>query len=196
MTHTEELLELVHEPVAPPRRGTPGEGIYLGLWREYLAVRPERLDEILRDVHGPTTQRDATVCASFMVFMGCNGGRSIHQSAEALMSLSSGALSRKQAFLLSWAQANARARGKDSGIRCIEYMLATRHPIRTDPGYVGRVDWSLVPEVTMRDIDVVEAMVDWWSTREGDEMRSIAEPMIEAANRKLMSDIYRRPESA
>lgn len=193
MTHTEELLELVHEPVAPPRPGTPGERIYLELWREYLAVRPERLDEILRDVHGPTTQRDATVCASFMVFMGCNGGRGIHQSAEALWKIG---LNRQQAFRLAWSQANTRARGTDCGIRCIEYMLATRHPIRTDPGYVGRVDWSLVPEVTMRDIDVVEAMVDWWSTREGDEMRSIAEPMIEAANRKLMSDIYRRSEAA
>lgn len=191
MNHTQDLLELVHEPVASPRICTPGEGIYLDLWREYLSVRPERLDEILRDVHGPTTQRDATVCASFMVFMGCNGGRGIHQSAEALWKIG---LNRQQAFRLAWSQANARSRGTDCGIRCIEYMLATRHPIRTDPGYVGRVDWSLVPEVTMRDIDVVEAMVDWWGTREGDEMRSIAEPMIEAANRKLMSDIYKRTE--
>jgi len=183
MNHTEELLELVHEPVAPPRPGTPGESIYLELWREYLAVRPERLDEILRDLPGPTTQRDATVAASFMVFMGCNGGRGLHQSAEALMCKG---LTSHQAFRLAWAQENARARAVDRGLRCIEYMLATKHPIRTDPGNVGRVDWSLVPDVTLRDIDVVESMVDWWASREGKEMRSIAEPMIEAANRKLL----------
>jgi len=194
MTHTEELLELVHEPVAPPRPGTPGEGIYLGLWREYLAVRPERLDEILRDVHGPTTQRDATVCASFMVFMGCNGGRSLYRHAEELMSSSK--MRAHDAFMAAWALANERCRSINHGLRTIEYMLAAKHPIRTDLGYVGRVDWSLVPEVTMRDIDVVEAMVDWWSTREGDEMRSIAEPMIEAANRKLLSDLYKRDYSA
>lgn len=192
MNQTEELIELAHEPVAPPRPGTPGEAIYLSLWREFLAVRPGRIDMILRDVQGPTTQRDATVCASFMVFMGCNGGRGLHQSAEAFMRCS---LTKQQAFRLAWAQENARCRGTDMGLRCIEYMLAAKHPIRTDPGYVGRVDWSLVPEVTMRDIDVVEAMVDWWSTREGEEMRSIAEPMIEAANRKLLSDLYKRDDA-
>lgn len=193
MKHTEELLELVHEPVQQPRPGTPGERIYLELWREYLAVRPERLNEILRDVQGPTTQRDATVCASFMVFMGCNGGRGLHQNAE---EFTRQGLTRRQAFRLAWAQANARSRGVDSGLRCIEYMLAAKHPIRTDPGYVGRVDWTLVPEVTMRDIDVVECMVDWWSTREGEEMRHIAEAIIDAANRKLMSDLYKRGEAA
>lgn len=194
MTHTAELLELVHEPVAPPRPCTPGERIYLELWREYLAVRPERLDEILRDVHGPTTQRDATVCASFMVFMGCNGGRALHQGAEALVRKHG--LSEQDAFALYWAKDNARCRWINHGLRTIEYMLATAHPIDTTKLSPHRINWSLVPEVTMRDLDVIESMVAWWASREGVELRSIAEPIIDVANRKLLSDLYKRDDSA
>lgn len=178
------LIDIEHIPVAPPRPGTPGEGIYLQLWRDYLAAHPNRLGHILRNVATEPTQRDATVCASFMVFMGCNGGRSLHQHAQLLME--GKGMTVHEAYQFAWAKMNARWRGINHGIRTIEYMLSEAHPIED-----GRVDWDRVPELSMRDIDVVEAMVEWWSSIEAHEMRSIAEPMIEVENRRAQSTLFR-----
>ncbi|MBU0917846.1 MAG: hypothetical protein KKD97_15985 [Gammaproteobacteria bacterium] len=186
------LVELEHLPVKPPRPGTPGEGIYLDLWRDYLAANPRRLDSILRDTMSEPTQRDATVCASFMVFMGCNGGRDLAGNAQRL--LSSSRMRSHEAFMAAWANLNERRRGVDHGLRAIEYILAPEHPIR-HPSVGGcAVDWQKVPEITMQDIDVIECMVVWWSTADAAEMRSIAEPMIEAATKKHLSEIFRRSE--
>jgi hypothetical protein len=178
------LIDLEHIPVQPPRPGTPGEAIYLELWREYLAANPNRLGHILRDVCGEPTQRDATVCASFMVFMGCNGGRSLHQHAENLVSGGFGIM-RAEAYRFAWAKMNSRRSGVNNGIRTIEFMLAEHHPIKD-----GHVHHELIPDLTMRDIDVVEAMVDWWGGIEAHEIRSIAEPMIEVENRRALSTLF------
>jgi hypothetical protein len=95
LTEQVQLLELAHDPMMPPRPGTPGEGIYLGLWREFLAADPDRLGYILRDtlVHEPT-QRQATVCASYMTFMGCNCGAAFTEMAERMLSADFGAACR------------------------------------------------------------------------------------------------------
>lgn len=186
------LVELEHLPVKPPRPGTPGEGIYLELWRDYLAAKPSRLAWILRDAMSEPTQRDATVCASFMVFMGCSGGNELAGRAQRL--LESSRMRPEEAFIASWALLNERRRGVDHGLRAIEFILAPEHPIR-HPSVGGcAVDWQKVPEISMQDIDVIECMVAWWGTADAFEMRSIAEPMIDAATKKHLSEIFRRSE--
>jgi hypothetical protein len=183
----ENLIPLEHIPFAQPRSGTSGEAIYLGLWLEYLAARPDKLDRILHATNRPTTQRDASICASFMVYMGCASGRSFVETAKRYVERG---MVKHDAFLSAWASANERVAGVNHGLRTIEFMLAPTHPIKSSPTG-DQVDWEQVPTITLDDIDVVEAMVAWWASYDGHEMRAIAEPMIEAANRKLLSKIFK-----
>jgi hypothetical protein len=184
----DNLIPLDHIPIAKPRSGTPGESIYLRLWQEYLAAHPGKLERILNATLRPTTQRDASICASFMVFMGCNGGRSIHLKAEQLMQHG---MREHDAFMAAWALDNQRTVGINHGLRTIEYMLAAEHPIQE--GNLGSrgIDWTKVPTISMDDIDTVECMAAWWASFDGAQMRAIAEPMIAAESRRLLSILFK-----
>jgi hypothetical protein len=186
-----ELLSLDHVPFQPPRKGTPGEGIFLSLWRDYLAADRNRLSAILRTV-GVPTQRDASICASFMTFMGCNGGHCFTLEALRLTEKLGGPY---RGFMAAWALENNRSTGVNHGLRSIEYMLAEQHPIDHGRFNSGSVNWGLVPDVTMRDTDVVEAMVEWWSGGDAGIIREIAEPLIKAANQKAWSDLFAKREA-
>lgn len=192
MEQQANLLPLEHIPFQPPREGTPGEGIYLQLWRDYLAADANRLRAILRTV-GTPTQRDASICASFMTFMGCNGGHCFTLEALRLTEKLGGPY---RGFMAAWALENNRCTGVNHGLRSIEYMLAEKHPIDHGRFNSGSVNWGLVPEVTMRDIDVVEAMVEWWSGGEAGIIREIADPLISAANRRAWSNLFVKQDAA
>lgn len=177
-----------HIPLHPPRAATPGEGIYLGLWVEFATARPREWAAIFC-TNGPVRQRAASVAASFMVFMGCNGGQCFTWQAERLAE--SGAFPyREGAFLAAWALQNKRDRG---GLRLSEYMLARDYPIYEAPSlYRGRVRWPLVPNITQEDNDILESMAAWWSTTQAGVMREIAVPMIEAAEQKLRAGMFQK----
>ena len=72
-------------------------------------------------------------------------------------------------------------------------MLAAVHPIQGK--WQRAVEWGLVPEVTQKDNDALECMVEWWSTLPAKRMRDIAEPLISAAHRKAMSNMFTSQES-
>lgn len=178
---------LRHVPLHPARASTPKEGLYLALWQQFAEQRPEELRYILGGrTNGPIRQRAASVAASFMVFMGCNGGRDFTDSAARLAK--SGAFTcTEDAYLAAWAINNKRLHGINSGLRTIEYMLAREHPITT--GYLARVDWKLVPDVNQEDADIVESMVAWWGTSTTAHwMREAVEAQMRAheANERLL----------
>lgn len=183
----QEPPRVLHTPMHPPRACTPGEVIYLDLWREYATARPREWWGIF-ETRGPVRQRAASVAASFMVFMGCNCGRGFTHRAEEL-SKASIFMSRENAFLAAWAIENRRCGGVNSGLRASEYMLASEYPIATSFGS-NRAVGSLVPVITQEDNDILESMVVWWSTTPAKVMREIAEPMIEASNIKQRSRIF------
>lgn len=178
-----------HIPLCPPRAGTPGEGIYLGLWVEFATARPREWAAIFC-TNGPVRQRAASVAASFMVFMGCNAGRDFTWKAERLAE--SGAFPyREGAFVAAWALDNRRSMGVNNGLRMSEYMLAREYPIYEAPHFNrGHVSWSRVPNITQEDNDILESMVVWWSSTQAGVMREIATPMIEAAVRKLRAGMF------
>lgn len=177
--------KLCHVPLQPPRRSVPREGLFLALWQQFATQRPDEWAFIFR-TNGQTRQRAASVAASFMVFMGCNGGRDFTDSAARLAK--SGAFTcAEDAYLAAWAINNKRLHGINSGLRTIEYMLAREHPITT--GYLARVDWKLVPDVTQEDADIVESMVAWWGTSTTAHwMREAVEAQMRAheANERLL----------
>lgn len=178
---------VVHTPLAPPRKSVPGEVIYLDLWREWATIRPLEWHAIFCTT-GPVRQRAASVAASFMTFMGCNCGRAFTDEAERLAT-SRVFPSRERAFIAAWAIENQRIYHVNRGLRTSEFMLAAEHPL--EHNFNHGVIRSLVPAVTQEDNDIIESMAIWWSTGPAGVMRSIAVPMIEAANRKLASDMFK-----
>ena len=172
---------VVHRPLQPARKETPGEGIYLALWVDWCQRNPREWRQIF-DTTGPVRQRAASVAASFMVFMGCNGGRGFTFEAERYAK--SGLFgSRERAFLAAWAIENQRHCGINHGLRTSEFMLARRHPIG-DQWFEG-VLWKHVPDVTQDDNDILESMVRWWSGPTARAMREVAEPRIDAEQSML-----------
>lgn len=196
MSEQGELLELVHTPIRPPRAGTPGEGIYLQLWQDYMAADPNRLHSILWSTGSSVGQREASVCASFMTFMGCNCGSGFTHAAEQMLTIgvqSSPSTSAEGRFLMAWALENRRHRGVDGGIRTIEAMLAKSDAF-VSTYFDRRVDWDAFSDITTTDYDTVECMVAWWACRDATEMRSIAKPMIEAENKRIQSRLFKAKE--
>lgn len=183
---------VVHRPLQPPRAGTPGEGIYLGLWQDWCARNPIEWRAIF-DTTGPVRQRAASVAASFMVFMGCNGGRAFTFEAERYAEQPF-FVGRENAFLAAWAVFNARTTGVNGGLRTSEYMLARKYPYwRRAIHHWEGIDWSCVPAITQEDNDILESMVRWWAGPAARVMRSIAVPRIESENARLRSGMFNRP---
>ncbi|WP_321820841.1 MULTISPECIES: hypothetical protein [unclassified Burkholderia] len=186
---TVDDLFLDHLPVRAPRSTTPGEGILLSLWQEYAVKHPNDFEYIFLDMNEPIDQRIASVAASFMVFMGCNGGASFTHQAQEMWK--TGAFSYpREAYLAAFALNNQRRRGVNGGLRTIEFMLAPTYPFE-DPAHGGhQVMWQVVPEITQKDMDAVDCMVGWWASPPAKAIRHVAEPEIEAANRRARSELF------
>lgn len=187
--------KLRHVPLHPPRTSVPREGLFLALWQQFAEQRPDEWRYIFRTT-GPLRQRAASVAASFMVFMGCNGGHGFTHNAERIAS--SGAFScTEDAYLAAWSMENKRIHGLNHGLRTIEYMLAREHPIRDL--VCGRgVNWSQVPNVTMEDMDVVDSMVAWWCSPTARWMREAVEAQMKVreANERLFHSAERAAQAA
>ena len=181
-----EPHRVIHQPLAPPRKATPSERIYLELWSEWATARPREWFSIFQTT-GPVRQRAASVAASFMMFMGCNGGRDFTFTAFDYARQPCFASSRTVAFTAAWAVKNMRNTDINHNLRMSEYMLAAEYPIQDQ--FRG-VNWKQVPSITQEDNDILESMVRWWSTAPASVMREIAEPMIQAANRKAASRMF------
>lgn len=197
MTEQGELLDLAHTPIRPPRAGTPGEGIYLQLWQDYLAADPHRLHSILWSTGASVGQREASVCASYMTFMGCNCGSCFTNAAEQMLTIGDQhrlSSTEEGRFLMAWALENRRSRGVNGGIRTIEAMLA-KSDAYVATAFDRRVDWDAFADITTADYDTVECMVAWWSGRDATEMRAIAKPMIEAESKRILSSLFKAKEA-
>lgn len=174
-------MKVQHIPIRPPRGSVPMEGIYASLWKNFAEQRPDEWRAIFRDCPTTPRQRAASVAASFMTFMGCNGGRDFTASADRLAA--SGAfIGKEAAYLAAWALTNDRVHYINCGLRVIEYMLAREHPVYLSGIRLGHVNWTLVPSVTMDDIDVIECMVRWWAGTTATVIREHAAALLEAHN--------------
>jgi hypothetical protein len=173
------MKKIKHIPFQPPRESVPMEGIYLQLWRDFAESRPDEWKAIFSDCPFNPRQRAASVAASFMTYMGCNGGLCFTRRAEELI----GEFKFPEpAYIASWAIENARNKAVNSGLRTIEYMLAREHPIKHK--WPNGVNWKAVPCVTMEDIDVIDSMVRWWAGTTAKAIREQAEALLAAQKAK------------
>lgn len=165
---------IVHTPVQPPRRGHTGEQVFAERWQELMATMPRDwtmrdLDDekvpvevaYLQDILDYTgliaDQRAAHVAASIVCWLGTNCGRCFLSSIERFR-----ALHGYNAGLVAWSLENAKkSRAISHGIRTLEYLLAGKDCIRTGPFYLNDFPFVKLPELSVTDYEVAEAIAAW-----------------------------------
>lgn len=153
---------LVHEPVRPCRDGSAGEVVFLSRWQMLMLERSAYLDDdedgcplsgILAHVPGRVQQRDATLAASFMTWLGTRVGQCFILDARMI------AASRPLGvpFLAAWSAENLRRRHVNGGVRAIEWLLvAPGTPV--DPISGAPVS---MPAISVRDLEVTDQLAVW-----------------------------------
>lgn len=159
---------LSHKPLNGPRQDITHEVILTQAW-SVLASRacdtpssPLELDEprsvlvdVLDQLPGCVSQRDATVCATFICWLGSNRGRGFLMHADRLAA-EYPMMGRDTAYGLAWMKENRRMRSIDMGCRILDLIL-----YNTDP----QLESLDGPEV--RDTEVVEHLVYWLASAKG-----------------------------
>jgi hypothetical protein len=159
-----------HSPIAPVREGHP-EQAFLTTWRE-LAAKEDFLEVLFAHLPWNFDQRCANVAASFATWLGTNSGGAFLTNASHLNTKVSW---REQAFVCAWAIQNKRAHHTNSNLRTIEFLLS---PDDLTGGGRFETATSLTAyaklSITMQDIDVIDTMVAWLGTPEGDRFVAAA----------------------
>lgn len=164
----EEDGPLQHEPIHPPREDVVGEMVFTRRWRELMARSPRygssdseepMLESVLRYL-GEPDQRDATVAASFVGWLGSPIGGGVIDHARRLPPGSPGFSPGPHA--VSWLHENRRMPHVNCGYRSIELILS---PVDVPRGRLGLPAYA--PEIRPRDLEVVEAVAAWLDTEEG-----------------------------
>lgn len=178
---TKEMVEIAHVPITPPRKGHDGEQAYLELWQRFVGrLNEEELEEIFRNTlyAHPLTQRQASVAATFVMWLGTNCGRSLIQEADAGRREPDGYRTGwNLRYLHRWEIENRREAGVNGGIRYCEAILSP-HRAGSD-----QLNERTVPTVTIEDLDVIECICRWLATQDGQHFIRAAEAKVEAANR-------------
>ena len=181
-THQISMPELiVHDPMHKARQGHIGENVYADRWRELMATPPDDYYSIWSDDDGPEEtarlrtiilrhmwgeigQREATVAASFIVWLGANCGRCMLDQART---------ARKKGIehptLYAWTIENKRSMGINSGIRTIEYLLAPPATVRQVAFTSPESPLTELPELSLRDTEVIDNVRMWLDTVEGQQ---------------------------
>lgn len=169
-----ELVDLVHEPLVPPRPTFTGECAFSAVWKATMTAAPSEsytgrvlhpIDDVLWNLAYETTQREASILASMASWLGTNCGQSILYRAEhALNDVG------PDRYLMAWAAENARKRGINGFRRTIEAF--------GDRG--GCIDF------TARDLEAIDSMMQWLSTHEG--QRFLAAARAEDEQRRRARD--------
>lgn len=196
-----EAVRLEHKPVRSPRDGHIGEQVFYEKWCA-LMTRPvpyweeDQLEPMLHSIlthHRKRVlgQREATIAATFAVWLGCNAGSSIVYEGRRIRN---SAGKSHDCYLMAWASANRRFNWLNGGGRMVEYMLAP------DDHYgaifpVGR-GLSRIPDLTSDDVEVMDQLFGWLGSDDGEAFLVDAEAEIQRreaeayrAERKRINDI-------
>ena len=161
-TATLPVVPIENMPYMPPRRGHEGEAIFLTAWQRFAARGPEEFQAIFTDTFRAWTQPQASAAASFVTWLGTNCGDAFLANCERWSRLSE---SNESGYLAAWAMENRRRRHVNYGLRAVEWILARTTPITE--GRFGVLDWRLVAEVTLEELDAIECIVAWLASPQG-----------------------------
>lgn len=152
---------LQHTPARPPRAGIRGENLFANRWAELMAGEEcwnsgrTPLECVLGSYGAVVRQREATVAASIVCWLGTNMGRCLLDQARRLTA--GGALWDGDAYVAAWAVHNQRKRSVNGGARALELMLQT-----TVQDAAARL-----PRASADDYEVAEHVMRWLGTRDG-----------------------------
>lgn len=159
----------VHDPIRPVRPDVIGEVVFMRRWQalqdaddkpEDLGGRNSILCGILALTRHETTQRDATVCASLIRWLGTNNGKAFLDAAEDMV----GKLAdRKRGFVAAWAVANIRDQQCNLGLNCVDAVLAPNHAT------LGAAALDTEWQASADDIDAIHMMIQWLGSQRGAE---------------------------
>lgn len=163
-----EMLQ--HLPVNPARAGLERE--YLQEWLKFATRHPQEWHEVFTSHPVNPGQREATIAASFVVFMATSAGREFLQLAMKLHA-SKVLGSKEEAFLAAWGVRNARWKWMNQGNTYAEFMVSPPNPTKQQVQKLGG-----------DDLAAIECMVTWWSGSAAEKMRERAEARHEMSTRQ------------
>lgn len=140
-------------------RNLIGEQVFSSAWSDLMARKPEHddpnesLGAVLHEYCGHLTQRVATVAATFICWLGTQGGATYLEAAERLFEQAGGR--RRDAYLMGWSLHNLRRYHTSSGFRCLEMILAK------DTNSMN------IPAISLADLEVVDHLVQWLGDDDG-----------------------------
>ncbi|WP_321953153.1 hypothetical protein [Paraburkholderia bannensis] len=166
-------VPLVHAPIRMPRENHIGEQVFYEKWLELMAQpvpfwddeHPEPMLHSVLGHHRKSVfgQREATIGATFAVWLGCNAGQSIvYEGRQHRKHL----LKSADCYLLSWASANRRFTWLNGGARMVEYMLAPDDHFGPIFPY-GR-GLARIPDLTADDVEAMDQLFGWLGTDDGE----------------------------
>lgn len=154
----------MHRPIRPAREGH-SEHSYLTVWRESVASDEDMLEQIFGCMPYGLDLRGSQVAASFVTWLGTTVGQDLIRNAAQLMR-DSGMTSR-DAFHIAWAFKNRRQYSLNSNIRTVEFLLSDGDllsGLNTTPAQ-NKAYRQL--NITLRDLDVIDAVIDWLAEKQG-----------------------------
>lgn len=164
---------LLHRPITGPRNGHIGEQVFYEKWLELQQREVEfrevdepehttKLARILRHVQLPEIgERECTVAASWVCYLGCNVGASVISLGNCLKD----GAGEYRRFLAAWAIHNTRAVGVNRGFRAIEFILAPADHVQKDPFTFSGL--TRAPDLSIIDYEVIEHLWLWLGSDEG-----------------------------
>lgn len=164
-----ELFPLTHEPETAVRPSIYGEGCFVEQWKIVLNRVPDHgdgtTDEMFCTILGdlePVDQRDATVAASFICWLGTNAGACYLLAAS---KRSAEGEPYRQSHQIEWALHNRRRSHVNNGRRTVE---------------------ALLKEPTIRDLEVIEKLAEWLDSKYGAAFIRAAHAEIEATRKAIV----------
>lgn len=174
---TKNLIPLLHEPLVPPRDGIIGEHVYSTTWKRLMVIAPATwddstmLDVILTQYGSPVGQREASVCASVICWLGTNCGSSFLNSCNKLVT-ENVFHDRADAYLAAWAIFNKRRKSINSGVRTIEHCLSTSS---VSPRHEASGQMRPALDLTADDYECIECLIQWLGGTEGQKFIAYCE---------------------
>lgn len=168
-----EGVPLEHIPVRMPRDHHIGEQVFYERWLELMAQpvpfwEEDQAEPMLHSILGHYRkrvlgQREATIGATFAVWLGCNAGQSIVYDGRQIRKHAG---KHADCYLMAWACANRRYNWLNGGGRTIEYMLAPDDHF--GPIYpVGR-GITKIPDLSADDCEAMDQLFGWLGSDNGE----------------------------
>lgn len=146
-------MTLHHVAIRPVRHDMIGEVVYARRWHE-LMNGVCQIHMVLAGYPYPVGQREASVAASFITWLGTNVGASLLDIAQEFKLVRAVP---SFAYVAAWSVLNVRSFGHNSNARQIEFLTRTTEEMEA----------NVFSEVSVRDLEVIDQIALWLGTEEG-----------------------------